>query len=426
VYISIPLKDIVSLDTVPAKRLTPEGIQIGLPNNKLHTFTIQLHRKKAYQSIVFLTNAAKNRLIKGAENSLSASSELFAKAGRETTGDLAVNLAVKGASLLAGRSRDDLEMTSPGSQFMDDMDEQDFTDQRQEIESRNTPTLSNPLTTKNVKEDERHPPIHRGAQLKAGLVHSSNELFSQTKNLEFRTVFRLPLEESIVAEESGCSFHKGGSAYSGALYFTQSYMCFTSNPSGSKEDNSFSQIYECNYDPVVLFTIPYAHIVSIKKQPPTALPLSGALTSFSLSGYLVISSKNKVEIWISFASIKSRDKVSDDLFQKIKSVDWKFDDDIMIGMRNGGEMMRRRTSSRSLTDVFVEDPAPSGILQAGLKYQFPWGEINGQGNPDAEKVWEAYFGTAGRDVCMIKEFPALRSLLLQTFGVPDRFRGDFW
>jgi hypothetical protein len=208
-------------------------------------------------------------------------------------------------------------------------------------------------------------------------------------------------------------------------------MCFTSNPSGSKEDNSFSQIYESNYDPVVLFTIPYAHIVSIKKQPPTALPLSGALASFSLSGYLVISSKNKVEIWISFASIKSRDKVSDDLFQKIKSVDWKFDDDIMIGMRNGGDSMRKRTSSRSLSEVAVADElkSPSGvniILPNGLKYQFPWGEINGQGDPETEKVWEAYFTTAGRDVCMIKDLPALRMLLLQTFGVPDRFRGDFW
>lgn len=389
-----------------------------------------------------------NRLIKGAENSLSASSELFAKASKETTGDLASNMSNKAGTLL-GRSREDVFFNSAASNALgEDTEEQDFTDQTpvQEIPLIISPSSSSQLKP---KETEIKPPIHRYSQLIAGTLHTIDQLYTQSKNLEFRNIFRLPFEESIINEELGCCFHSQNS-FAGNIYLTQSYFCFTSTPTTSAmmSEESCSQIFESTYDPVLYFLVPYAHIVSITKQPPTVLPTSLKLTSLSLSGYLVVSTKNKLEFFFSFSSLKNRDKLSDILFQKIKSIDWKFDDDIMIGVRNGGQggntlkastngyeftsamkNLKGRKSLASMEDLLTpETPNSQGILGAGLKYRFklPSMETSEEEGALSEKIWNDYFITGGKDVCMVKDLSALRNLLIKTYGAPNRLRGDFW
>jgi hypothetical protein len=197
-----------------------------------------------------------------------------------------------------------------------------------------------------------------------------------------------------------------------------------------------------------VFVIPYAHIVSVKKQAAAALA-SATKLSISLSGYLVVSTKNKNDFWLSFSNVKNRDRVSDELFSRIKSVDWKFDEDMVIGGRNGPPAPERRLSStlpnhRTSISSLPSHPSQENIPRlsdidgkrvdihtSGLKFIYP--ALGKDGNTELDRYsqadlnkWTEYFDSRGRDVCMIKDIKVLRDLLALTGGLPDIYRGDFW
>ena len=439
-YLALPFKDVISLEMVQSKKLlVPDAIQIGMPNNQIYTFSFYFQRKHIYQMLMTLCDAAMNRLIKGAENSLSASAELFAKTSKETTGDLAVHLGSKAGALLASRSRENMSSYRYDSQpTVEDVVEQDFTEQSvNDLKIVESPLVADDKDkVKQLKGSE----IPRYGQVLAANLYTASDLSSQLKKTEFRSIFRLPIHESIIDEELGCWFFQksNSSSFNGNLYISQSYISFTATPTGalSLSDKTFSQIFEISYDSQLLFSIPFAHIVSIKKQPPTALATTSKLTSFSLSGFLVINTKNKLEFWLSFSSLKNRDKMNDLLFQKIKSINWEFDQDIMIGIRNGGaikSLSLEFTTTLAANRKGLPDSAEdlqmdaTGILLSGLKYSFPLNnDLNDVDEKESERIWNDYLNATGRDVCMMRDFPALRNLIVSTFGVPSRLRGDFW
>ncbi|KAJ3283578.1 hypothetical protein HK104_010324 [Borealophlyctis nickersoniae] len=355
VTVCIAFKDVFSLELVNAKRvLLPDGIQIGV-KDKSHVFSLYFYRKEVFRTLCSLCNAAMNRLVRGAEVSLSATSDMFSKAN--SSGDLSSNLSSNrgGNLLMMGRSRDELSYFSErqASGLDDGLDEEDFTDQLRR--DGRSPRKADPENSSDGDNDgdaeitggePTSPSLLHYSHLSTSSINSLEDLDTQNKNIEFRNLFRLPYTETVVSEESPCYFYNRATSttYTGNIYLSQNFLNFASlstaaaaaaAPTASEPSMSTSMLFDSSQEPTLVFVIPYPHIVSVKKQPPTALPAAGKILTFSLSGYLVVFTKNRQELWLSFGNVKSRDKVSDMLLTRMKQVDWHFDDDFVIGGRNG-------------------------------------------------------------------------------------------
>ncbi|KAH6573779.1 hypothetical protein BASA61_005347 [Batrachochytrium salamandrivorans] len=502
VSILIAYKDVNSLELVNAKRLLlPDSIQIGI-KDKTFTFALYFHRKEIFRILTSLCNAAMNRLIKGAENSLSASSEMFSKNSANMTGDLAITSSNKSGGLLMGRSRevfgadDTLLLLGMGASTFQGIGDGDLGDMSQE---QNTADYSaHDKSAQSISDTTQRPPsgptphtvlasshtVVRYSHIKTALVNSLFDLDNQNKNMEFRNLFRLSYHETITMDESPCYyFHKPSStSYTGSLYLSQNFANFAAQSSSptpastlssvSSSSVSTSMLFDSSQDPNLVFVIPYPHIVSVKKQPATALPISGKLLSFSLSGYLVISTKTRGEFWLAFSTSKVRDRVSETLLSRIRTVDWRFDDDVVIGGRNSNSPINTTLSTGMSSGVLgmagpaLVDPlsstkntshtpifplsngsrSPNLVmplgntndngstmypLMTGLKFLVPQTDRGGrlslqEDSPLYVARWTEYFDAYGRDVCIIKDMKAIRDLLISTDGIPERFRGDFW
>ncbi|KAI8803402.1 rab-GTPase-TBC domain-containing protein [Cladochytrium replicatum] len=512
IIVVIPFKDVTTVDLVNSKRvLRLESIQLML-SEQVFNFVLLFHRKEVFRILCALVNASMNRLVKGAETSISASSDLYAKGN--TTGDLASNLlSSRGGGLLSlGRSREDIiyPRPLPMRNIVETFGEEDFADHKRSprvseageaaLNTSNALSGSQSSTPRSSVGDARssigdltHSSAHAllgYSQIAIAKVHSSDDVNDQLRQLEFRNLYRLPVEETIILEELSCyCWHRGTSTSTqGNLYLSQNFLNFASlsppgtvssivGSSGSGNPDfsvtpaplvpALSMLFDPPQEPTHIFVVPYPHIVSVKKQPPTALSASiGKLNAISLSGFLVFSTKSKQEFWLSFSTAKTRDHVVDVLLQRMKTVDWRFDDNVTIGSRNGtgpsspsrvvrsplasspqiltpGTPNRRSSSSNnSLVDFFGKDTdvtynthlhAVGGrstqIVQFGMKFLFEDGvrvQSSGQGVSKDTLQWVDYMEQNGKDVCMVKDLKGLRELILKTNGVPEQFRGDFW
>ncbi|KAI8822174.1 rab-GTPase-TBC domain-containing protein [Fimicolochytrium jonesii] len=484
VNLLVAFRDMISIDMVNSTRvLMPDSIQIGT-KQKNYVFSLYFHRKEVYRALCVLANAAMNRLIKGAENSMSALADMFGKGN--VSGDLSANVGNRGAGILTmGRSRDEFSFFSgkSASLMSEGLDETDFTEQRiDRSAARDSPAVNQPDVADAEKEDalsyaelqaaqladEQHQTALRYAHMTAATIRTIDELDRQLRNLEFRQLFRLPLSETVLLEETSCNYHhKALSAnVTGKLFLSRNFFNFVALAPLPSQPNAaaLSMLFDSPQDPTLFLIVPYPHIVSVKKLPPTALPSSGKITSFSLSGWLVLTTKSKQEMWMSFSNLKSRDRVSDILLQKMKQVDFHFDADFIIGERNGVSSKPAAvgpatpassspTTPSPMAAMFAASPGSSGhldeyfqkvqgdpltggsvsgikILKVGLKAIFDDSESEGsypQGiRPRGGTEWNGYFETNGKDVCMIKDMKALRELIIRTGGIPYQFRGDMW
>ncbi|KAI8810519.1 rab-GTPase-TBC domain-containing protein [Cladochytrium replicatum] len=512
IIVVIPFKDVTTVDLVNSKRvLGPESIQLIL-SEQAFNFALLFHRKEVFRTLCALVNASMNRLVKGAETSISASSDLYAKGN--TTGDLASNLlSSRGGGLLSlGRSREDITYPRPlpMRNITETFEEEDFADHKnsprvsdvREPAPKTTNALSGSTSstprssvgdTRSSIGDLTHSSAHAllgYSQIAIAKVNSSDDVNDQLRQLEFRNLFKLPVEETIILEELSCYYwHRGTSTSTqGNLYLSQNFLNFASlsppgtvssivgsSASGNPDFSvhpappvpALSMLFDPPQEPTHIFAVPYPHIVSVKKQPPTALSASiGKLNAISLSGFLVFSTKSKQEFWLSFSNTKTRDHVVEVLLQRMKTVDWRFDDNVTIGGRNGtgplstsrtvrsppagspqiltpGTPSRRSSSSNnSLDDFFGNDTdvtynahlhAVGGrstqIVQFGMKFLFEGGlriQTPGSGVSRDTQQWIDYMEQNGKDVCMVKDLKALRDLILKANGVPEQFRGDFW
>lgn len=384
-----------------------------------------------------------NRLITGAENSLSASSEMFSKSNSNQTGDLAISVMNRGGGLLMGRSRGDF--IRPGLRDETDQDEDmDFS------KMQGNTIMQESISDSKLKASNASP-IVRYSHIKTALVNSLADLDNQIRQMEFRNIFRLSYTETITSQESPCYYFikaEGGVTHQGDIYLSQNFINFCSlGPiSAASQTNTTSMLFETSQDPALIFTIPYSHIVSIQKQSPTSLAAMGKLFSMSLSGYLVISTKNRYEFWLSFSSLKARDRLYDLLLSRIKTVDWNFDDDVIIGGRNGPLNNAEKTKTPMARRMSMLDGSNSAInlildthrveskveiLRTGLGFLIPSKEKDGSAplflsNDKGVVRWAEYFDAYGKDVCIVKSMIRLRELIVQTNGVPVLYRGDFW
>jgi hypothetical protein len=369
-----------------------------------------------------------NRLITGAEISLLSSAPMYSKQSANLTGDLGSNAANKAGGLLAFKSKEQLGSLELSSQSIDiEM----LTESAQDLgmaKSAAEDTVPLPVNTKKG----------RYSHIKTATINSISDLDEQLRNMEFRNLFRLGGEETILMEELNCNcFLKYSNSFcSGTVYLSENFFCFASyNTEAVQAGTSLI----ASLDPSLTFSIPYAHIVSVLKQAPTALAYSAII---KLSGYLVISTKQRAEFWLSFATQKDRDRLGIDLLQYIKQVNWKFDDDLIVGQRNVPPNIRASNASVASAPIKTSESNENLLLQdlngqideftkIGLKFLKPF--IGKDGNEDFERstqadinIWKEYFDTHGKDVCMIKDFKALKKLLLETNGLPELYRGDFW
>jgi hypothetical protein len=328
-----------------------------------------------------LANAAMNRLIKGTENSLSASSEMFSKHNCNQTGDLAVNIKSRGGGLLM--------LSSRGDYIESDVDVQ--TDDLDFSLLLPLPPIS-PMANQNQ-------PIVRYSHIKIACIYSLADLDNQIRQMEFRNVFRLSYSETIVTEETPCYYFvkTGGTSYTGNLYLSQSFINFCSLGTVLTTNMTNSMLFDSSLDPALIFTIPYSHIVSVQKQSPTSL--------MSLSGYLAISTKNRYEFSLSFSSIKARDRVMDMVLSRIKTVDWNFDEDVIIGGRNGplnaqkklvGDSSSLDGKNDAINTILSQNPPKHDILLTGLSFLIPHKEKSGNipmflSNDKTSIKWAEYF-----------------------------------
>ncbi|KAI8589919.1 rab-GTPase-TBC domain-containing protein [Geranomyces variabilis] len=471
--IRVAFKDVMSIDLVDANRvLLPDSIQISTKQQN-HTFSLYFHRKEVYRVLCVLANSAMNRLIKGAENSMSALADMFGKGN--VSGDLSANVGSRGGGILTmGRSRDEFSFFSgrSASVMSDVLDETDFTEQR--FDKASTPAMEDADDTvdstradggdsaadnENSAQGRGAHSLVRYAAVSAATIKTIAELDVQTRNLEFRQLFRLPFAENVVLEEAPVYYYHKAAAtsFTGRLFLSPNFFNFiglgpAGGPGGASAAMSLSLLFDSPSDPSLIMVLPYPHIVSVKKQPPTALPAAGKLSAFSLSGYLVLSTKNKQESWLSFANVKSRDRVADMLLQRMKQVDFQFDDDIIIGggARGAGAAgsagvagtgaspstpgtpntppvsspMYRPTHSVNSTGSLDEYTRPQDPSSGGASSSQP--ERKKQLDATALDAWNTYFEANGRDVCMVRDLRPLRDLVLRTDGIPTAFRGDVW
>ncbi|KAJ3103972.1 TBC1 domain member 8B [Phlyctochytrium planicorne] len=352
--ISIAFKDIIALDVVAAKRvLTPDCIQITI-KERSYPFALYLKRKEVLRLLLALSDSAMNRLVKGSENSAISTSDMYSKTN--TTGDLANSGVTRGGGLLAGRSRDDVSfgLTRMGSTTSVDIEEEDFTTIKA-VDARDqssTELLAKRRASKSETSLHKEKVTHNASFVSVEEIFNSEDVDLQLKNIEFRYLFRLPAVQSVVSAV-GASITGGGG--SNSLLFPEA----------------------ANPDPIFSLAIPFSQIVSVKKQPPTALPPeAGRISSINLSGYLVISTRSKKEYWISFTSIKGRDRATEEVLNRMKSVDWRFEEELTIGTRNGYmKIMAKKDSNvepgndaaASLTDFLSALSESEGVASRSVK-----------------------------------------------------------
>lgn len=414
-----------------------------------------MNQKEVFRSLCNLCNAAMNRTIKGTENSLSSSSEMFSKHTSNLTGDLSNNVMNRGGGLLMIKSKEEYgvyEGHDTPQGYGDISEEIDFGDIEEEIPEpikANTGIIgAGGAVLIKTNSSVRY------SHIKTALVNSLPDLEEQVKNIEFRNLFRISAQESIISTEPSCQYYNKptSSFLAGNLYLSQNFLNFaavgsiaganrTATSTAVSHLSGTSTLFDTDLDPALLFLIPYSHIVSLKKQAPSAL----TRISLSAGGYLVISTKNKGEFWMSFSGSKVRDGVYDRLLMRIKSVEWKFDDDLLGIAASSSHMSgiaavsRASTSSLSLPSLAQDSNAPASPSQPialdlqmrGLKFLNPLIERDGSAQLERYSQqnlnkWTEYFDLHGRDVCIVKDMKPLQDLIIYTSGLPDMYRGDFW
>lgn len=357
------------LEISASKRvLAPDVINIGTSSVQFG-FILYIHLKEVYYNLGHLCNAAMNRLVRGAENSLTSSSDMFSKHLGNQTGDLSSGVTTKGGVLLMGRSKGEF---NPADLENDDVEEINLGEAQV-----STPTLSIEISEV----------IERYSHIQIENLKSLSDLHTQLTNIHFRNTFRLPFSETISVMESNCYYHP---YVTGTLYLSQTLFNYTS---AAPYIPYISHTVPLNE---LTISIPYADIVSLQKQPPTT-------NLISTTHYLSLISQTQKQHYFSFLSPQVRDKVYTSLLTHIKSVDFTLQEGCSI---RGGALK-------------------------GLKRDNPIVDRDGVGDSDRSSQsdvnkWTLYFDKYGRTQSLLKDFKQLNELIGMTRGVPDIYKGDFW
>jgi len=185
------------------------------------------------------------------------------------------------------------------------------------------------------------------------LLTTVRDLDNYKRNFEFLNLFHLPPSESIHYLLNSCTFyHKQIDDYvQGTLYITKNYLCF--NNTDNKNDN---------YRPTVLVVLAFNQITSAKKLSRNMSP--NGILNIAYSGYLHIVNRSKYEFWFSFSSVKVKDEIYNIIMERLKNVDWEFDN------TNVGETFREIERNKhfikdnSSVEVSETSEPPTNTMQS--------------------------------------------------------------
>ncbi|KAJ3357677.1 hypothetical protein HDU83_004832 [Entophlyctis luteolus] len=428
-------------------------------------------------------SVAESSVVKGAETSIIATSDMFAKSN--ANGDLA-NGVVDGSTGNKERFALDVTPNLNSSLMIEELDEEDFSAMRasnvdltspvsipNEIVSteklpQNFPTSS--PTSKHGINSTTASILHYG-HINPAVCLTTDAVETQMKNLEFRVLFNLPFSETITLSEIQCVFVNKLTAQSfpGAIHISQSFVNFV-GVSSSKISPSQQQQFFQNHvlpslvtfrdtPPSMLFSIPFESIGAIHKQAslPGQQTFGGsagvaASTGQSAnvgpmvtagSGWIGLYLKNGKECWLGISGAAGRrDALYETINRSIKAVAM---DTTSETLYNTAEIEPSKKPHKTTLAVNAGGDAQwfsgQGFTLIGLKFLFEkeWRE-GGFVFPDEDPMvnrvmkneetgraaWKEYFNSNGTDCCMFKDLKLLRELLVKTSGIPHRLRGGFW
>ncbi|KAI8621197.1 rab-GTPase-TBC domain-containing protein [Chytriomyces sp. MP71] len=467
--------ELSSVDLAPAKAvLSPDGISMVLKDQNFY-FSFYFSRKEIFRMITALCDSAMNRLVKGAETSIIATSDMFAKSN--ANGDLASGGNNAGGSGNNASNAGDRVGRGGNIFFQQEeegeygereiLDEEDFTTMAMTAMSPrgSLPELSleNPSgepatssgsasakTTQTTSSQPTNstPSILHYAHSNPAVCQTANQLETQLKNLEFRTVFTLPYGETIHLAEPACTyFHKpSGQSYNGLIYLSQSFFTFIgSQPQQSQThiapaENTLPSLIAPdlpNAANPILFSVPFHQISAVQKHnsPPSnasATSASGANLALKIASNTlaaVVSGPNAPsgttatswvcvllkgfgggggflrEIWVSVAGAGRRDAFVEVLTRGFKAASLLVTDSgVLIGSGAGAEAgmggLRSPRGSQNFLDLAGRAMAGNGgsgggdaqyiskegFVLIGLKFLFEreWKEGGYLGPPDAD------------------------------------------
>ena len=298
-------------------------------------------------------------------------------------------------------------------------------------------------------------------QINLAKLSNFSELDFEAKNFDFRRLFKLSFLESINEEEENVTLFDTASNMSltGTMFLSNLGLHYVSSQTPiaatQKATNalvtptvSFSSAIDV--EPNFILNLKYSDIESLKRQ--AAMNLSAiAEKGISLSGYLVITTKPLKEIWMSFSSVKIRDKIYESLLPYARRPgDVIVEESFHVGSRNQSmppetkdspALSSKRISSfmadpDQISDLLIktatlniqvgDDRIP--VFQVPLEYMFPRAPVNRNNVVETKRtdLWASYFTDNGDSVTHVKNLKSLRNLIYSTCGVPSKYRGDFW
>jgi len=256
------------------------------------------------------------------------------------------------------------------------------------------------------------------------------DLSTQAKNIQFRNLFRLPLSEIILFEDMGVSFHLNDTTVTGSMMMSQSFLTFTAvhdgiaklNDSNSRSSftttssvssastlNPFSKnniedecengdlcsapispsspsistsshMNELNFfdtpmDATITLVVPFSHITSIQKVPPTSVSAPSILSSLGLGGELYITTRGKKGLWFSFGGSGSGSRAMDAVVAGVKRAEWVFD---------GGEIGEGVTLPEGVViDPKLDHDHPNNLYGSTNGNDYKFGDIANNINQDS-------------------------------------------
>ncbi|KAG0005921.1 TBC1 domain member 9 [Entomortierella chlamydospora] len=316
------------------------------------------------------------------------------------------------------------------------------------------------------------------------MVSSTTDLEAYRKSERFRSVFRLPPTEKLLAEfPASLETRAITDAHEGIIYMSQGFICYMSGP--VSPGNSFSDMSPMDFSPTLALTlvIPLSEILEVKResspsssgnvkpgisQNNQAFANIMSLVNRPQAG-VMITLRSRATLWFT-RSQGSNQELYDTIDKALRSSDNSTPLLKTLEIQTSQDVLRQTSTSRSLrssqdhsqcshsedrtlvgdtdnidsTDSSIETTIP---LPIGLQHIFSSPTVKHLSNEaspnsvdstytqglskiedeqrdiDLECAWVDYFALYGRDLCMIKT-KRLQALVAK--GITETFRPQLW
>jgi hypothetical protein len=224
-------------------------------------------------------------------------------------------------------------------------------------------------------------------------------------------------EESFADREAQRS---QGIRYSGRLFLTESYLCFSTqgssflNTATFGSSNSFNGPTNGTGPAANGFTLPLCAVRRVER-------LNSQTSLFALS------------LTTSNGFIDAKTKPAAEKLQKLtiqllgsRQQSERFCDGLKAGLRSAMKDVDglRQVVSQTFSEYHLADPAPTDIPDTGLGSIFKYpGDIRKLRDKAKMRLWKEYLKESGRNACLVRQ-PTFHKLI--RVGLPNRLRGELW